>query len=383
MASGREDVFIAGVAETPLGKVTDQTELSMIALACREALDEAGMTPRDVGGLFVSVSGRQPVAEVAEYLGVEPSYVDSTDIGGASFEAYVHHAFAAVQAGRCEVALIAYASRQRSLRSRVMGLGQDRSLSGQFEAPFGLPRPIGNYALIAARHMHQYGTTEDQMAGVAVAARQWAAMNPKAWVRAPLTKHEVLESPYVAEPLRTLDCCLLTDGGGAAVVTTAARARDARKSAVRVLGMGEKVTHWMVSQIPDPTVTPGVASSRQAYGMAGVVPDDMDVVLLYDNFTIAVIMQLEDLGFCRKGEGGVFAAPERIGPGGKLPVNPMGGGLSYNHPGMLGLLLIVEAVRQLRGEAGLRQVTDPQLAVVHGIGGACFGSAATLVLSSN
>ncbi|RWN94622.1 acetyl-CoA acetyltransferase [Mesorhizobium sp.] len=383
MTSSAGGVFIAGVAEAPLGKVADQTELSMIALACREALDEAGMTLRDVDGLFVSVSGRQPVAEVAEYLGIEPSYVDSTDIGGGSFEAYVHHAFAAVRAGRCEVALIAYASRQRSLRSRSANVGRDRSLSGQFEAPYGLPRPIGNYALIAARHMHQYGTTAEQMADVAVAARAWAATNPKAWARTPLTRGQVMDSPYVAEPLHALDCCLVTDGGGAVVVTTAARGRDARKSAVRVLGMGEKVTHWMVSQIPDPTITPGVESGRQAYGMAGVAPDDMDLVLLYDNFTIAVIMQLEDLGFCRKGEGGAFASPERIGPGGTLPVNPMGGGLSYNHPGMLGLLLIVEAVRQLRGEAGLRQVTEPELAVVHGIGGACFGSAATLVLGSN
>jgi acetyl-CoA acetyltransferase len=353
----------------------------MMALAARDALAEAGLGMRDVDGLFVSARGRSPAAEVAEYLGLRPRYVDSTDIGGGSFESYVHHAFAAVQAGRCEVALIAYASRQRSMRTRSMAVEQDSSLSGQFEAPYGIPRPIGHYALIAARHMHQYGTTPEQLAGVAVAARAWAGLNPKAWAREALTIEQVLASPLIAEPLHVLDCCLLTDGGGAVVVTTPERARDARRAPVRVIGMGESVVSSMVAQVADVTVTAGVESGRQAFGMAGVRPSDIDLALLYDNFTISVVMELEDLGFCAKGEGGAFASTDRIGPGGALPVNPMGGGLSYNHPGMFGLLLIVEAVRQLRGEADVRQVNDAGLAVVHGIGGACFGTAATLVLS--
>jgi acetyl-CoA acetyltransferase len=374
-------VHIAGVAETALGKVPDQTELSMLALASRAALAEAGLRLRDVDGLFVRTRGVEPSVEAAEYLGLQPKVTDSSDIGGCSFEAYVSHAFRAVREGHCEVALIAYASRQRSLRARKPSLGVDRTLSGQFEAPYAPLVPIGNYAMIAQRHMHQYGTTAAQLAEVAVAARRWAQLNPKSWSRDPLSIDDVLASAFVAEPLHRLDCCLLTDGGGAVVVTTAERARDAAKRSVEVIGHGSSVTAWHISQVEDLTVTPGVASAQAAYAMAGIGPGDVDLVELYDNFTIATIMELEDLGFCAKGEGGAFVSGGRIAPGGSLPCQTMGGGLSYNHPGMLGLLLIVEAVRQLRGEAGERQVADAELGLVHGIGGVCFGSAATLVLA--
>ena len=375
------DLYIAGIAETALGKVSEQTELSMLAAASQEALAEAGLELRDVDGLFVRTRGVEPTVEVAEYLGIQPRFSDSTDVGGCSFEAYVNHALGAVSAGLCDVALIAYASRQRSQRARKRGGMEDSSLSGQFEAPFRPLVPIGNYAMIAARHMHQYGTRPEHLAEVAVAARRWAALNPKAWSREPLSLEQVLASPPVAEPLRRLDCCLVTDGGGAAVVTRRDRARDAAKRPIRIIGQGESVTAWHISQVEDLTVTPGVASAKAAYGMAGVGPDDMDLVELYDNFTIATIMELEDLGFCAKGEGGDFVSGGRIAPGGSLPVQTMGGGLSYCHPGMLGLLLIIEAVRQLRGEAGERQVRDAGLGLVHGIGGVCFGSAATLVLA--
>src|SRR5690606_22135309 len=251
-----------------------------------------------------------------------------------------------------------------------------------FEAPWAPMVPIGNYAMIAARHMHQYGTTRAQMAEVAVSARRWAMLNPKAWSRSPLTVEDVLSSEMVADPLGKLDCCLVTDGGGAVVITTQARARDAAKKAVRILGSAESFSAWHISQAPDLTVTPGVESARAAFGQAGVTHSDVDLVELYDNFTIAAIMELEDLGFCAKGEGGAFVSEGRIAPGGSLPVQTMGGGLSYNHPGMLGLLLIIEAVRQLRGEAGQRQVADARVGVVHGIGGVCFGSAGTLVLGA-
>jgi len=372
---------IAGVAESALGKVPDETELSMLAAAGREALAEAGLGFGDVDGLFVRTRGIEPSVEVAEYLGIQPRYTDSTDVGGCSFEAYVNHAMAAVGAGLCEVALIAYASRQRSLRARKRAGSEDQTLAGQFETPYRPLLPIGNYAMIAARHMHQYGTRPEQLAEVAVAARQWAALNPKAWARQPLSVDEVMASGYIAEPLHRLDCCLVTDGGGAVVVTTPERAREAAKRPIRVIGRGESATAWHISQIDDLTVTPGVASSRAAYAMAGVGPGDIDLAELYDNFTIATIMELEDLGFCAKGEGGDFVTGGRIAPGGELPLQTMGGGLSYCHPGMLGLLLIVEAVRQLRGEAGARQVPDAEVALVHGIGGVCFGSAATLVLA--
>jgi acetyl-CoA acetyltransferase len=376
-------IHIAGVAETALGKVTDQTEMSMLALAAREALVEAGMTFADVDGLFVRTRAVEPAVEVAEYLGILPRYVDSTDIGGCSFESFLHHAFAAVSGGFCEVALIAYASRQRSMQSRSASAAAGHTLSGQFEAPYAPLVPIGNYAMIAARHMYEYGTTTEQLAEVAVAARRWAQLNPLAWSREPLTIDEVASSPVIADPLRRLDCCLVTDGGGAVVVTTRERARDAAKKSVRVLASAERVTAWHISQVPDLTVTPGAVSAKEAFGKAGVTTADVDLVELYDNFTIATIIELEDLGFCNKGEGGAFVSGGRIAPGGALPVQTMGGGLSYNHPGMLGLLLIVEAVRQLRGEAGERQVKDARIGIVHGIGGVCFGSAGTLVLAAD
>jgi acetyl-CoA acetyltransferase len=379
-------VCIAGVAEGPLGKVPDHSELSMMAVAARAALAEAGLSTRDVDGLFVRYRTSEPLVEhtveLGEYMGVQPRFADSTDIGGASFEAYIHHALLAVAAGRCDVALLAYASRQRSRRSRSMlQAPDDYTLSGQFEAPYGLLSPIGQYALIAARHMHQYGTTAAQMAEVAVAARRWAQLNPRAFVRDPLTVDDVLASEMVSTPLRRLDCCLMTDGSAAVVVTTAERSRDAPRRPVRILGAGESHSQWHIAQMRDLTVSPGVVSAREAFGMAGIRPSDVDFIQPYDNFTSAVIMHLEDLGFCAKGEGGPFVESGRLGPGGGLPAMTSGGGLSYNHPGMLGLLLLVEAVRQLRGEAGDRQVKDARLGVVHGIGGVSFGSAATVVLA--
>jgi acetyl-CoA acetyltransferase len=374
-------VYIAGVAESPLGEVWDETELSMVARASREALAEAGMTLRDVDGLFVNYMGEEGSVQVGEYLGIQPRYADSSDLGGAAFEAFVHHAMVAIAAGRCEVALIAYASRQRTRRNRGFARDpHDPSLPGQFEAPYGLPMPIGHYALAAARHMHQYGTTSEQLAEIAVAARRWAQLNPKAWSRDPLTVADVLASRPLAEPLRRLDCCLVTDGGGAVVVTTEARARDAAKRPVRVLGAGEGQMHWQIAQMPDLTVSPGAISGRQAFAMAGIEPADVDVLQPYDSFTITVLLALEDLGFCAKGEGGAFVEGGRLAPGGSLPALTSGGGLSYNHPGALGILLLVEAVRQLRGEAGDRQVADAEIAVAHGSGGV-LSTASTVVLA--
>lgn len=374
-------VYVAGVAESPLGNVVDQSELSMVALAANEALAEAGMSFRDVDGVFSTYMGEYSSVHVAEYLGVSPRYADSTNIGGASFEAFLHHSMLAVAGGRCEVALVAYASRQRSRRSRRGALSIDASLAGQFEAPHGLQRPIGYYALSAARHMHQYGITLEHLSEVAVAARRWAQLNEKAWRREPLSIEDVMASPMISDPLRKADCCLVTDGGGALVVTTAERARDAAKKPIRILGAGEAHVQWHVSQSPDLTVTPAAISGREAFAMAGVVPDDIDVFEPYDNFTHSVILQLEDLGFCGKGEGGAFVEGGALAPGGRLPSMTSGGGLSYCHPGALGLLLIVEAVRQLRGECGLRQVPDARLALAHGVGGAAYSTGATVIMA--
>src|SRR2546425_212051 len=251
----RDDaVYITGVAESPLGKVAEHSDLSMMAVAARDALAESGLSRRDVDGLFVRYRSGEPLVqhsvELGEYLGIQPRYADSTDLGGGSFEAFAHHAVLAVSAGHCEVALLAYASRQRSRRSRSMLMAaDDYTLSGQFEAPHGILSPIGQYALIAARHMYQYGTRPEQLAEVAVAARRWAQLNPKAWSRDPLTVEDVLASEMVSDPLHRLDCCLLTDGGAAVVITGAARARDAAKRPIHILGAGESHTHWHISQI--------------------------------------------------------------------------------------------------------------------------------------
>jgi len=375
-------VYIAGVAETPLGKVLDQSEYSMVALAAREALDEAGMTLKDVDAVFTNYMGEEGSVQLGEYLGLRPRWAESSDMGGASFEFFVHHAMTAIAQGRCETALIGYASRQRSRKNRRASISvQDGSLPAQFEAPFGIHMPIGYYALSAARHMYQYGTTLEHHAHVALAARAWARMNPKAWSRDPLTLDQVMASPMLCDPLRKADCCLLTDGGGVVIVTSQARARDARKKAVRVIGAGESHTQWQVAQCPDLTVTPGVISGRHAFGMAGIKPGDVDVFAPYDNFTNAVILYLEDLGFCKKGEGGPFVAEGNLLPGGRLPSMTNGGGLSYNHPGAYGLMLLIEAVRQVRGECGERQVPDAEIAVAHGTGGLAFSTASTLVLA--
>lgn len=377
-------VYIVGAAESPLHMVTDQSELSMMALATREALDDAGLELSDIDGIFVHAPVPPPYeisVQVAEYLGIMPRYSDSSDLGGASFEAFVHHAMLAIATGRCDVALIAYASRQRTRRGRPRSLAVDTySLTGQFEAPFGLPLPIGNFALVAARHMHQYGTTPEQLASVAVTAREWAKLNPKAYRREDLTVADVLASPMLSTPFHKLDCCLLLDGGGAVIVTNRDRARNAKKRAVRVLGAGESHTHFNMGQMPDMATSAAVISGREAFAMAGITPKDVDVFEPYDAFTITPILALEDLGFCEKGEAGPFFEAGHCRPGGRLPAITSGGGLSYNHPGAFGLLLLIEGVRQVRGDAGERQVPDVEIGVVHGWGG-FMSVASTVVLA--
>ena len=289
----------------------------------------------------------------------------------------------AIANGRCEVALIGYDSRQRSLRNRSYTLKERRlDNAAQFEKPYGLPWPIVYYAMIAARHFYEYGTRSEHLAEFAVAARQWAQLNPKAWKRDPLRIEDVLESRLICEPLRRLDCCLITDGGGAVILSNKERARDARLKPVRVLGAGESQTRWNLSQAADITMTPGVVSGREALGMAGISPQNVNFLQPYDSFTITVLTALEDLGFCEKGEGGAFVEGGRLAPDGALPAMTSGGGLSYNHPGALGVQIIIEAVRQLRGEAGARQLDDPKIGLVHGVGG-LLSTAATAVLAND
>jgi acetyl-CoA acetyltransferase len=377
----KRSVVIAGVAESDCGHGMGLTILQHQALAAKRALDDAGMTKADVDAVMAVDFLGLPSLQVAEYLGIKPRFTDTTVTGGSAFETLVEHASLAISAGLCEVALITYGSTLWSDRRRVTESGgvDPRMPAAQFETPYGDLSPISAYALAAARHMHDYGTTSEQLAEAAVTARRWAALNPHALMREAITVEDVLESPMISSPLHRLDCCVMTDGGGAVVLTTAERARDLRKRPVYVLGSGFSATHLSISQMEDLTTTGAVESSGRAYGIAGVRPDDIDVVELYDSFTISVVLALEDLGFCEKGEGGSFILGNRTGPGGELPANTSGGGLAYTHPGALGLFLIIEAARQLRGECFERQVPDARLALVHGIGG-WLSSHATLIL---
>lgn len=380
--SRRFAAAIVGVGESGLGVAGDKTVLQLQAAASTIALAEAGLSMRDVDGLLTASNDLTPFASMylAEYLGIAPSYTDTTHIGGASFEAHVGHASAALAAGLCSVVLIAYGSTQRSSRTRKLGLVGPVRYPEQFERIWGLPFPIGSYALAARRHMHEYGTTPEQLAEVAVAARLWAAKNPRAFAREPLSVADVLASPMISDPLHQLDCCLVTDGGGALVLTSVGRARDLAKRPVLVLGHGEAHTHANVSSMPNLAVhQAAIDSAGRAFSMAGLRASEMDVVELYDSFTITVLMTLEALGFCKAGEGGEFVADGRTRPGGSLPLNTNGGGLSYCHPGMYGIFQLVEAVRQLRGEANEAQVPDARLSVVHGTGG-LLSSGATVIL---
>jgi acetyl-CoA acetyltransferase len=385
----RGTVAIVGATDmaSPTGmleKPVRQLELEMV----REALDDAGLAIADVDAVF-SCTGMMASMELAEYLRIQPRYTDSTMTGGSSFEVHVEHATAALALGLCEVAVIVYAATPRSSKAGMgamagamaaMGGGDSPML--EWDIPYGFGTPASSYSLAAMRHMTEYGTTSEQLAEIAVSTRRWASMNPRARYRDPLTVDDVLASPMVAAPLHKLDCCLVTDGAGAIVLTRGDRARDLARDPVYVLGTGTSHTHAMsISQMPDLTVTAGAVSGPKAFAMAGLSPSDVDVVETYDSFTITVLLALEDLGFCAKGEGGEFVAEGRLGPGGSTPTNTNGGGLSYTHPGMYGMFLLVEAVRQLRGAAGDRQVPDAKVAVAHGCGGV-LSSTSTVVLGT-
>ena len=389
MSSLRAKAAIVGVADavSPTGEL-EGTVRALEVRMIREALDDAGLAIGDVDAIFSNLSsGWAPSLELAEYLRVAPRWTDSTQTGGSSFEIHVEHAAAAIALGLCEVAVIVYAATPRSTFKRGgPGFGSRQSLPGptpmaEWELPYGLRMPMGAYALAASRHMHQYGTTSEQLAQIAVDTRRWAAQNPRARLQELITVDDVLASPLEASPLHKLDCCLVTDGAGAIVMTSAERARTLRKPPALVLGTGTCHTHAMISEMPDLTTTGAAVSGPLAFRQAGLVPSDVDVVQLYDSFTITVLLLLEDLGFCPKGEGGRFAAEGSLAPGGALPANTTGGGLAYTHPGMFGIFLLVEAVRQLRGECGPRQVPGAEVALAHGSGGV-LSAMSTVILGT-
>jgi acetyl-CoA acetyltransferase len=373
---------LVGVADaaSPTGEL-DSHGRALEAAMVHEALADAGLTLDDVDG--VAYAGMAP--GFAEYLGVRPRYLDGTMVGGSSYELHVEHAAAAIAAGLCDVVIGVYAATPRGDRSRPnaapRGMPPGPNPAFEWEVPYGLRLPMGAYALAASRHMAVYGTTPEQLAQIAVSTRQWASMNPRARFQDPITVDDVLASPMIASPLHLLDCCLVTDGAGAFVLTSAERAADLARPPVYVLGAATGGTHQMISEMPDLTVTGGAVSGPAAFSMAGVKHDDVDLVMGYDSFTITALLHLEDLGFCAKGEGGAFVEDGRLGPGGSLPMNTNGGGLSYTHPGMYGMFLLVEAVRQLRGEAGDRQIDRHDVAVAHGSGGV-LSTMGTVVLGT-
>lgn len=373
---------IAGVALASPGKVATNP-YGLIAQASLRALADAGISPAEVDGLASTGLGTLAPIEVGEYLGLRPRWIDSTAVGGASWEVMVAHAADAIEAGHADVVLVTYGSTARSdlrrgLRTANLNWGSRGPL--QWESPYGHTL-IAKYAMAARRHMYEFGTTIEQLAEVAVSARANAKDNPEAAYREPITIDEVLSGRMIADPFTKLHCCIRSDGGAAAVLVSASRARDLPGRPVYVLGTGENTSHMSTSQWPDLTTGPASVSGPLAFARAGIRPEDIDVAEIYDAFTYMLLMTLEDLGFCKKGEGGPFVADGRLRLGGELPTNTDGGGLSACHPGQRGLFLVVEAVRQLRGESGARQVPDAKLACVSGTGG-WFCSSGTLILGN-
>ncbi|MCK4860913.1 MAG: thiolase [Rhodobacteraceae bacterium] len=369
---------IVGVGHAGFGEAHGFSAYDIMAQSTHAALNDAGLKLSDVDGLFCTMmEDSMPALMAAEYLGIQPRYIDGTMTGGSSFVNYLTSATMALEAGLCDVALICYGSNQRTASGRLVTASKLPPYEGLYSPRY----PISGYALAAARHMYEYGTTRENMADVAVAARAWASHNPEAFMRDPLTREDVLSSRMVGDPLTKLDCCLVTDGGGAVILVRADRAKDFPNAPVYVLGSAAESSHRQISQMKDFTVTAAKDSGKRAFAMAGVTPADIDVVELYDAFTINTILFLEDLGFCKKGEGGAFVSDGRIAPGGNLAVNTNGGGLSCVHPGMYGIFTIIEAARQIRGDAPGMQLDGVELAVAHGNGGV-LSSQVTAILGA-
>lgn len=373
------EVAIVGAAETArLGKIPDMSEIELHADAALRALADAGLKPADIDGV-AAVS--EYAAQVAYYLGITPRWVDGTNVGGCSFMLMVRHAAAAITAGLCEAVLITHGESGRSQVGALPWPLHPHSLHGQFEMPYGAVDPTTQFNIPFLRYMKRYGLTEEQLATVPVIQREWAAKNPRAYVRDPLSVDEVLESRIIAWPFRKLMCCLVTDGGGALVLTRAERVKDCPTPPVYVLGTGEGVETLLTSQIED--LTSGRAyriAAKQAFAEAGVSHGEVDHLMIYDAFAQLPIWGLEDLGFVGRGEAGDYLCERRTAPGGELPLNTNGGGLSYTHTGMYGMFALQESVRQLRGQAPA-QIDDARISVAHGVGN-MFEAGGTIILGN-
>ena len=368
---------IVGASPAPSEDSGEFTPAGLMAEAAVDAASNAHVDRPAIDGLFSSSAYYyMPTLTLGEHLGITPRFSDSSTMGGCSFVAHLRHAAFALDAGSCTYGLIAHASTQRSDGKRVV---KSMSEPLAYEVPYGALWPISGYAMIAARHMHDFGTTSEQLAEVAVSAREWGVLNPAGPFDEPLTIDQVITSPLIASPLHRYDCCLVSDGAGALIVTTPERARDHHEQPVYVLGAAESHVARNVSQLPDFVTSPAAITAPEALAEAEVELTDVDNYQVCDAFTITTLQILEDIGLCTKGEAGAFVSDGKTRPGGSLPVNTSGGGLSYRHPGMLGLTLLLEAVTQLRGEGGNRQVPEARVSLVHGLGGVQMAGATAIL----
>jgi acetyl-CoA acetyltransferase len=382
---------IVGVSDFPLqdrGKAKKgNSELTIQKYCAEEALDQAGLEMSDVDGIAVAGMWGAPGPGLmqpnllVEYLGIKsPKWIEGTNVGGSAFLVHINHAYQAINAGVCDTVLILYGSLQKSNMSRVLG-DRPALYSSQFEVVSGLPLPVGGYALAAQKHMSTYGSTRETLAEIAVSTRSWAAMNNNAAFQASLTIDEAMSSKPIASPLHRSDCCLVTDGGGAIVITTKDKAKDLKTKPIFINGFGESNSHSSINYMPNmEKLEIATQSSRMAFDMAKLSTKDIDITMLYDSFTITVLLTLEAIGFCDFGEGKDFVKNQRTAPGGDFALNTNGGGLSYCHPGMYGIFTIIEASRQLWGLCDKRQLNNPQNALCHGTGGV-LSSSSTLILS--
>jgi acetyl-CoA acetyltransferase len=372
-------VAIVGAAETTrLGTIPDMSQIQLHADAALNAMADAGLKPSDIDGVATAVETPQ---QIAHYLGITPSWVDGTSVGGCSFMIHVRHAAAAIASGLCRTVLITHGESGKSRVGNPPRTVPPSSLAGQFEQPFGPMGPPSLFPIPVLRYMKTYGVTHEQIAMVAVVQREWAAKNPRATFRDPITVEDVLNSRMIAYPFRLLQCCLVTDGGGALILTAADRARDFPRKPVYILGTGESVETPMVSQMEDFTTSRAFrVAGPTAFREAGITHADVDHLMIYDAFAHLPLYGLEDLGFVPRGEAGRFIADRNTAPGGKLPLNTNGGGLSYMHSGMYGMYALQESVRQMRGIAPA-QIPDARISVCHGVGG-MFAASGTIIFSN-
>ncbi|MBR1177002.1 thiolase [Bradyrhizobium sp. KB893862 SZCCT0404] len=381
----RGSTAIVGVGTAGCGEAPSFSEIEILAEAAHAAVKDAGLTLQDIDGLCTAnLNIAMWPLNVAEYLGIRPSFIEGTNIGGSAFVAHLQPAMLALAAGLCKAVLVCYGSTQRTATFGRKERTAARNLldPAPFDTPYHPFNPPSGYALIAARHMHEFGTTRRHLAEVAVSARAWAQLNPQAFSRGPLSVEDVLGARMVSDPFSVYDCCLVTDGAGAFVLMRADAAKDRPQKPAYVLGVGNAAWHRTVSSMADLTVTPAQESGQRAYEMAGLQPSAIDMLQLYDAFTINPILFVEDLGFCKKGEGGPFLSSGVSRPGGKLPINTNGGGLSCVQPNMYGAFAVIEAVQQLRGTCGDRQVAGTNTVLVNGNGGNAASSQSTAILGS-